>query len=84
VRPAAEDYSVRLEFLRDGHPVRSDNHWLAGGRHPLPEWQASDVVRETRLVYLGAEAEATEVRIGLVRWGAGPDEARTVTLSLQP
>jgi hypothetical protein len=86
LRPVGEDYSVRLEFHRDGQPVRTEDHFLAGGRHPFPEWQTGEVVRQTRLVYLGAgnEAAPMEALVGLVRWGLGPAETQTITLRLRP
>ena len=83
--PLGEDYRVKWQFLRAGQPVRRDDHFIADGRHPFPEWQPGEVVRESRLVYLGTAAPGViEARLELVRWGIGPAEHNSVTLRLGP
>jgi 4-amino-4-deoxy-L-arabinose transferase-like glycosyltransferase len=81
-----EDYRIRLEFLRSGQIVRAYDESPMHGRHPFPEWEPGEVVRQTRPVYLGTEASPAplEARFSLVRWGIGPAEPESVTVKLLP
>jgi hypothetical protein len=80
-RPVPEDYRVHVEFTHGSEVFLRQDHLITGGRHPVFEWRAGEVVKQTMTVYAPAEG-ALEARLWLTGWSRPAAQAPVVRLRL--
>ena len=76
-----EDYRVHVEFARGPEVFLRQDYLITSGRHPVFEWSAGEVVKQTMTVYAPAEG-ALEARVWLTGWSRQEAQAPVVLLRL--